>query len=408
MTRLAAPLITAALLVSPLFAATQATAADRVVQRVTAADIGPTGPWIPLAGGDPARPAGVQEISPFADPVHFNGSLHLAVAGGAVAQQAQAAHYFTQLLPLSTAKAGPLSYDFYVRGATSTPSAIPVGANLQLPSFCHGTFTTLSFQPQLATDSQGRTGAVADAWRHFDASGNAVWRTSQTIGPFAAGSDHLLSEYAAECNGAADGAIGVIANVGRLGDASASLDTYVDNLTVNGTQYDFAVDGAATGSLDITPTGPGEPCKPGKWSTEGTPGRVGALPASTRGGGGGGGNGDSCSIEGTATFSSPADGPYFTDVGTRLVLSREGGLTPDDVTVTAYGQPVTVTAGPGGTLVATITPPTATDLAPGGTFVTPFTVTCDPDHAAGPVHVTAELLAQGFTPLSPTGVFARA
>ncbi|WP_031524012.1 hypothetical protein [Streptomyces sp. NRRL F-5123] len=415
--RFAASLTAAAVAAAPavLACAAPAGAADAVVQPVTAADLGPRGPWLRLQDdpGNAGRPFGTQEVAPFADPVRFNGSLHLAVTGAAEAEQSQAAHYFALPLSFSRIAASPLSYDLYVSSAGSTPSAIPFGANLQLPGFCGGAFTTLSFQPQLATDTQGRAGAVADIWRHFDTGGAALWRTSRAVGSFAAGSDHPFSDYVAACGGAGSGAIGVIANVGRLGDASASLDTYVDNLTLDGTVYDFRVDGTATGSIDLAPTTPGGPGHPGTYDVGGTPARVGALPPSLRGGGGNGGGGggggcddNACSLVGTVDFTSPADGPYFTDVGTRLVLSRPGGLHPDDVTVTADGEPVALTEGPDGTLVGTVTPPTATDLAPGGTYSTALTVTCA-DGSTGPVGVTAELLARGYEPLQPTGVFAR-
>ncbi|SHN21966.1 hypothetical protein [Actinacidiphila paucisporea] len=410
--RLAASLTTAAVLAVPAVLAPAPASAAVVHQRVTAGDLGPQGPWLRLQD-DPSnagRPAGVQEVSPFADPVRFNGSLHLSVAGAAQAQQAQAAHYFNRVAPFRAIGGNPLSYDLYVRGWTSTPSAVAGGANPQLPAFCRGAFTTLSFQPQLATDAQGRTGAVADTWRHFDAGGAALWRTSRAIGSFAAGSDHPLSDYATTCDAAGDGAIGVIANVGRLGDPGASLDTYVDNLTVNGTVYDFTVARTATGRIDVAATGTST--APGVASTGAgvantpgvlAPGTKGATP----GGGGGGGNGSTCSLEGVITFSSPSGGPYYSSVGTRLVLSRRGGLAPADVTVTANGDPVTLTEGPGGTLAATVTPSTTVDLGPGGTYRTPFALTCA-RAAAGRLSVTAELLAQGYEPLQQTGVTATA
>ncbi|UWE12910.1 hypothetical protein [Actinacidiphila bryophytorum] len=427
----AASLTTAAVLAVPAVLAPATASAAVVHQRVTAADLGPQGPWLRLQD-DPSnagRPNGVQEVAPFADPVRFNGSLHLSVAGAAQAQQAQAAHYFNRVAGFAAIGANPLSYDMYVRGWTSTPSAVTFGANLQLPGFCQGAFTTLSFQPQLATDAQGRTGAVADTWRHFDAGGAALWRTSRAVGTFAAGSDHPFSDYAAACNAAGDGAIGVIANVGRLGDAAASLDTYVDNLTVNGTVYDFAVARTATGRVDLTPTVPGDPGNPGgpgTWSADGSSSAApsaqaaqaspadGVAPAALKGGNGGGsgggnggGGGAACSAEGTVTFTSPADGPFYSSVGTRLTLSRKGGLAPDDVTLTANGEPVSLAEGPGGTLVATVTPPTVVDLGPGGTYRTTIALTCN-QPAAGPVSVAAELLAQGYEPLQPTGVVATA
>ena len=75
--------------------------------------------------------------------------------------------------------------------------------------------------------------------------------------------------------------------------------------------------------------------------------------------------------------------------------------------MTANGRPVTLTAGPGDTLTAVVTPDPEVDLAPGGTYSTPFTFALDgSQHAA--VSLTAELLAQGYAPLQPTGVTASA
>ncbi|SEF64878.1 hypothetical protein SAMN05216223_101609 [Actinacidiphila yanglinensis] len=371
--------------------------AAAVVQRVTPGELGPAGPWLRLGDSSDydGRPLGVQEIAPFADPVHFNGSLHLAVARDDAAQQAQAAHYFTAAVPLSVIDASPLSYDLYVK-SSSSDEAEAVGANLQLPVLCQGLFATLSFQPQLATDAQGRTGAVTDAWRHFDTGGSAMWRTSRAVGPFAAQSDHPLSDYVSACDAPGDGAIGVIANVGRLGDPGAALDTYVDNITVDGTVYDFATGRTAQGRISVQSGGSG--------TGDGTGGY-----GSGSGGGYGSGDdqGEDTCVEddGVVTFTSPADGPDYRAVGTRLVLSGPG-LTPESVTVTANGAPVTLTEGPDGTLTAVVAPDPEVDLAPGGTFSTPFTVTFDgPRH--GPVTLTAELLAQGYEPLQPTGVTAR-
>jgi hypothetical protein len=384
-----------------VLAPADASSTRAVVQRVSSADLGPSGQWLRLQDdpGNAGRPPGVQEVSPFADPGRFNGSLHLAVAPAAEAEQAQAAHYFTSAVPLSTIAASPLSYDLYVKGSTSTPAAIPFGANLQLPIFCQGAFTTLSFQPQLATDTQGRTGSVADAWRHFDTGGSALWRTSRAVGSFPAQSDQPLSAFVSTCNASGDGAIGVIANVGRLGDASQSLDTYVDNLTVNGTVYDFAVDHTATGRISVEGSG-------GSGGYGSCDVNVNGSNTDYGSNGGGGGTNPCPSDSGTITFTSPSDGPDYTSVGTRLVFSGQG-LTPDSLTVTANGRPVTLTAGPDGTLTAVVAPDPEVDLAPGGTFSTPFTVTVNGSQH-GRVTLTAELLAQGYEPLQPTGVKASA
>jgi hypothetical protein len=402
--------VPSALLLAPAGAATgtdAGAAADRAgVQRVGPSDLGPSGPWLRLQDdpGNAGRPPGVQEVSPFADPVRFNGSLHLAVAPDTEVQQAQAAHYFTSAVPLSTVTASPLAYDLYVKGSTSTPSAVPFGANLQLPALCQGAFTTLSFQPQLATDAQGRTGAVADAWRHFDAGGSALWRTSRAVGSFAANSDHPLSDYVSTCDASGDGAIGVIANVGRLGDANASLDTYVDNIAVDGTVYDFAVAHTATGAITVSGSGDG-----GSGGSGGSDGGYGSSTGYGDGSGGYGSGGDDSTkpcppAAGTITFTSPADGPSYRSVGTRLTFSGQG-LTPDSLTVTANGRPVTLATGPRGTLTAVVAPDPETDLRPGGTYSTPFTVAVDESHHAA-VTLTAELLAQGYEALRPTGVMA--
>ncbi|MFC4032300.1 hypothetical protein ACFO3J_12500 [Streptomyces polygonati] len=348
------------------------------LQRVTARDLGPSGPWLRLQD-DPSnagRPPGVQEVSPFADPVRFDGSLHLAVAPAPQAQQAQAAHYFNRKIPLRTLTAVTPSYDMYVRSWTSTPAAIPYGANLQLPVFCQGAFTTLSFLPELATDSQGRTGAVADTWRHFVAGPASHWSTSRAVASFGAQSEHPLSDYVAACDAAGDGAIGVIANVGRLGDAGAGLDTYVDNLAVNGTVYEFTVDGKdAQGRITLA---------------GGSSGRSAAKP-----------------LGGFITFGSPRNGPAYTSVGTRLVFSRSGGLAARDLRVTADGRPVTLTADKSGTLSAVVAPPTHTDLGPGGSYRTAFTVTLNGSKPR-PVSLTATLLAQGYQPLQSTGIHTSA
>ncbi|MFF0289204.1 hypothetical protein [Streptomyces sp. NPDC005262] len=53
----------------------------------------------------------------------------------------------------------------------------------------------------------------------------------------------------------------------------ATLDTYVDNLTVNGTVYDFGVDGVAAGRITLRNTtraataGRAAPAVPRAWTT---------------------------------------------------------------------------------------------------------------------------------------------
>lgn len=367
-------------------------AAANVVQQVRAADLGPWRPWIRLQDdqGNVNRPPGIQEVSPFADPVRFNGSLHLSTAGG---QQAQAAHY-TGLVPLSTVAAAELSYDSYVKtvegGATGT------AANLQLPMICRGAFTTLSFQPQLATDSRGRAGVVPDTWQHFESTGASLWRTSRALPTdpaLPAGSDAPLSTYAAGCDAPGDGVIGIVANVGRPGDAEAPLDAYVDNLTANGATFDFAVDGLAQGIIVLNRGNQDRPC------------HHASQPCPRAQGG---------TASGFVSFAGPADGPGYRAVGTRLVFSNGRALAPGDLTVTANGRPLNLTAGPGGTLTGVVPPTPSVDLKPGGTYRTALIVT-HRDHpwreggdggtgGRDGLKVRAELLATGYEPLRPTGV----
>ncbi|SEO91684.1 hypothetical protein [Actinacidiphila rubida] len=407
---LTATAVAAAVAAAPLLCpAAPAAATAYAIQQVTAADLGPSGPWVRLQDNpaNAGRPAGVQQVVPFADGQRFNGSLHLAVSGGREAQQAQAAHYFNRTVPLSGIADLVPSYDSYVRGWTSTPSAAAFGANLQLPSFCNGAFTTFSFQPQLATDAQGRSGSVVDTWRHFVAGPSSLWATSRAVSSFAAGSSHPLSAYAAACKAAGDGAIGVIANVGRLGDAAASLDTYVDNIAVNGTVYEFTSGRATAQGRIVTSADAGPRTRGATAKAAGPAQRAGAGTAP--GGPGGTGDRPAGTLDGSVTFSSPRNGPLYTSVGTRLVFSRPGGLAPGDLVVTANGKPVTLAAGPGRTLIAVVNPSATVDLGPGGAYRTAFTVAQgSPRRGAGTLSLTAELLAQGFQPLQSTGVQARA
>ncbi|MFF0049182.1 hypothetical protein [Streptomyces sp. NPDC005498] len=384
----AAVLATGASLVLLAPATAVGAAAPNDVQKVPAADLGPGRPWIRLQDdpGNVGRPPGVQEVSPFADPVGFNGSLHLAIAGG---QQAQAAHYFTQQISLSTIAAAELSYDTFV-ASTTPPGAVGVGPNLQLPMICQGAFTTLSFRPEDNTDAQGHPGVVPDTWQHFASSGSSPWRTSRAVATFPAQSDNPLSDYVAACDAPGDGVIGVIANVGRLGNVNDTLDTYVDNLTVNGTAYDFAVDGLATGRVTLRNTTPGDDCRPGRL----------CRPGGTR------------TATGTVTFTDPVNGPEYHAVGTRLVFSAGRALDPRDLKVTADGQPVALTAGPGRTLIGVVDPVPSVNLAPNDTFSTPITVSSTRGRNLtgggnrGSLTLRAELLAQGYDPLQRTGVEA--
>ncbi|MEV6008957.1 hypothetical protein AB0M29_19335 [Streptomyces sp. NPDC051976] len=367
-------LATAAVAIPSVALAPGAHATAYVLQQVTANDLGPSRSWLRLQD-DPAhanRSAGVAEISPFADGARFNGSLHLAVAAGTVAQQSQVTHWFNRKIPLTGIAAATPSYDMYVRSWTSSAAAVPYGAELQLPVLCQGASTTLSFQPQLAKDSLGRTGAVADTWRHFVAGSTSQWSTSRAVAGFDAGSVHTLGDYATACNAADDGAVGVMAGVGRLGSAGQSLDTYVDNLAVNSTVYEFSVGSTSAAKVAMAAAAPA---------------KTGATP-----------------LSGSVTFTSPADGAAYASVGTKLQFSRAGGLKAGDLTVTADGQPLTLTADPAGTLSGVVVPPTSADLGPGGSYRTTFTVAFKEAHPApAPVTLTATLLAQGVQPLQSTG-----
>jgi hypothetical protein len=360
-----------------------------VLQQVTANDLGPSRSWQRLQD-DPAnasRSAGVEEISPFADGARFNGSLHLAVAATQAgrqtgqnrpaqlvqvqqAQQAQVTHWFNRKIALSGIAAATPSYDMYVRSWTSSAAAVADGAALQLPVLCQGAATTLSFQPQLAKDSLGRTGAVADTWRHFVAGTASQWSTSAAVAGFDARSVHTLADFAAACDAPGDGAVGVMAAVNRTGSANQSLDTYVDNLAVNSTVYEFSVGGASAAKAAVAAAAPG---------------KTGVTP-----------------VSGSVTFSSPADGASYTSVGTKLQFSRTGGLKAGDLTVTADGKAVALTADPAGTLSAVVVPPTSADLGPGGSYRTAFTVAFNGAHPTA-VTLTATLLAQGVQPLQDTG-----
>ncbi|MCF3962427.1 hypothetical protein L1885_12265, partial [Streptomyces fuscigenes] len=327
-------------------AAHAAAPATPVTRRVTAADLGPDRAWLRLRD-DPSttRHPGVEEIAPLAAPGRFDGSLHLGAGAG---QQAQAAHYFTKAVPLATVLADPLSYASYVDGAHTT--ATGAGPELRLPMFCHGAFTTLSFQPQKATDGEGRAGVVPGVWQHWDAGRTAIWRTSRAIGDVDAGADAPLGDFADACAGDTSGVIGLIANAGGVGDASATLDSYVDDLAVAGTTYDFAVAGAASARVAL------------RHDTAGTAGppASGATAART--------------VTGVAAFRSPAGGPRYQGVGARLLIDDSTDPAPGDLTVTVNGIAAAVTRTAGGSLTAEAPAAVSDDLLPGRTVAVPFTI----------------------------------
>jgi hypothetical protein len=241
----------------------------------------------------------------------------------------------------------------------------------------------MSFQPQLATDAQGNHGIVPDTWQHFTSGPDGLWRSSRTVPgtPITEGGDFPLSTYVDSCTGPNSTVLGVIANVGALGDPSATLDTYVDNITAGGDTYDFAVDRRATAALELS--------------------------RST-------GSRNTRTIEGTATFTSPATGPYLRHTGTRITLAtdRRNPLDPATVELTANGTQVPLTEETSGELTGTAPATQPADLAPGRTATTDLVITIRTDRGrparTGRITVTTELLAQGFTPLQPTGITARA
>ncbi|WP_329456949.1 hypothetical protein [Streptomyces sp. NBC_01497] len=402
----AVALAATASLLGPAPAAQAARAPQVTTQRVTANDLGPGRAWLRLRD-DPTttRHPGVEEIAALAAPDRFDGSLHLKAGPG---QQSQAAHYFTTPVALRTLLASGISYDSYVDGAHTT--AVRTGAGLQLPMLCHGAFTTLSFQPQLATDGRGRGGVVPDVWQHWESGPDGIWRTSRAIPGHEAGQDAPLGEFADACGSDTSGVVGLIGNAGGPGESAGTLDTYVDNLTLEGITYDFAVDG--TTSADVTLH------------------HAPNTPAGHR-------------ISGLATFRTPAVGPRFRGVGARFVLDDSAGLDPGDVRVSVDGTALSVTRLPGGSLVAATPAALGHELRPGAALAVPFTITL-PRGVGGPpatstagpatlrrgagasgdvrhhgdggsggaegrsLSVSAELLADGFGPLRNTGVHGSA
>jgi hypothetical protein len=335
----------------PLVAAQEATAADIAVHPD---DLGPAGPWYRLQD-DPSNAGkayGTQEVAPFADAEWLDGSLHLGLEAS---EQSQAAHPFSAPIPLSTLLSTGISYSAYQNSAAST--AGNTGANLQFPMICGGTFTTISFEPGRNVDSEGRNGVVPDTWQHFVATASSSWRTSQAAAGIPAQGDATLQTFADACAAPGDGALGVIAKIGQLGSPTATLDTYVDGITVAGNTYNFAVTGKATAKL--------------------------SAPATLVAGGPAG--------QGTVTFTNPADGPEYPDIGTELTLTGPSGLRPEDVTVMVAGRRVPLTLKADGTLVGTL--PEGTTLAPGDSSTTRFSIAVAAGAPPGRLTLNAELTA---------------
>ncbi|MEV0091194.1 hypothetical protein [Streptomyces sp. NPDC050738] len=358
------PLVLAAALALSGAGVPTAAAADATV--VPPGDLGAAGPWFRLQD-DPANAGiahGSQAVAAFADAQWLNGSLHLGIGGG---ETSQAARAFAAPITLASLLASGISYSAYQNSAQST--AANAGANLQFPMLCGGVFTTISFEPGRNTDSEGRSGVVPDTWQSFVASGTSSWRTSRAVATFPAQGDATLTEFASACTAPGDGALGVIARVGRLGSPTAALDTYVDGVTVAGTTYDFAVEGRAKAALT-------------------SPKRIvaGGKPAAV-----------------SVTYTNPADGPEYPDTSTQLTLKGPAGLKADDVTVTVQGKRIPLTAHPDGTLTAAL--PKGTTLEPSGSSTTALTVAVAEGAPAGLLTLGAELTAAASGgSRSPVGV----
>lgn len=325
--------------------------ADDTVRTVHPSGLGPAGPWFRLQETTPDRDPGVQEVSPKPDPVHLNGSLRLAIGAG---EQAQAAHYFNATWtpePMQPLLDAGISYWAYT--ATEGSSNTSIGANLQLPASCGG-FTTLSFEPGSNTDAQGEA-LKPDTWQKYRFTADSVMRTSRAVAGIPAGGDAPLSHFIAEC----EGAYGVIANIGRLGDTNGRLNTYVDNITAKGTIWDFAVTGRATAALTVP-----EEIEAGD----------GPRPAD-------------------ASYTDPADGPQYPGIGTRLTLKGPAGLRANQLTVMSEGSEVPLTQGTDGTLTGELRTNLRAGgtLEPGGKAGAAFTLAAAEGAPTGPLDVTTEL-----------------
>ncbi|WP_329126443.1 hypothetical protein [Streptomyces sp. NBC_01465] len=363
-----APLALAAVLALSGAGVLPAAAADPTV--VHPGGLGAAGPWFRLQDdpGNAGIAHGTQEVAAFADATWLDGSLHLGIGGD---ETSQAAHAFAAPVTLTSLLTSGVSYSTYQNSARST--AGNVGANLQFPMICGGVFTTISFEPGRHTDTEGRPGVVPDTWQTFESPGTTLWRTSRAVAGVPAQGDASLATFAAACNAPGDGALGVIARVGRLGSPTATLDTYVDGITVAGNTYNFAVEGRAAAKVTA-------------------PARIvaGAAPAAA-----------------SVTYTNPADGPEYPDTGTELTLKGPQGLRAADVTVMAQGKRIALTAHPDGTLTGTL--PKGTVLAPSGSSATQFTIAVAEGAPAGPLTVSAELTAAANGgERTPTGVEALA
>ena len=328
-----------------------AAAAGPVVVRQ--ADIDAGRPWAVSPDS-----TGVAEIGALADPVHSNGSAHLKVGPG---QRAQLVRSVTG--QLSTLANQPMRYDLYVDGTDSTPSAVPFGANLQL-EVASPTFTTLSYQPQL------NGGVTANTWQTFTETASSKWRTSRAIGSIPAGSDATLKQLLAAEGGQATVRASYL-SVGRLGDTAATLDTYVDNVSVAGHTYDFAVNGEPQAEVEAPRT-----AEPGE-----------SFPV-------------------TLSFTSPSGGVDIPRAEARVVFSGVSGLNAQTVTIshsTGHSSR-SRTRSLEDSSFSTVLPVTDGALTPGQTTTSAFTVELAHSVGTGTLRIRGELLNDGV----PTTITAQA
>jgi hypothetical protein len=322
---------------SVVIAAPAAFAADVTVRP---ADISAGTPWAVSPNN-----TGTAGIGALADPIHADGSAHLQVTGG---QRAQLKHSFTA--SLASVAAQPLSYQVYVDPNGSSAASIRYGVNLQL-EVGGPIYTTLSFQPQLAG------GAAADTWTTFTNSATSLWRTSRAVGALPAGTDHTLADYIS-----AEGNSTVIAsylNIGVLGDPTATLNAYADNVSVDGTTYNFATAQPAEAVVEAPPT-----------VRRGAPAPL------------------------SLSFSSPADGPAITDPSALFTITGPASLRSSELTVTADGAALALSRQGTGEYSAPLALPGGT-LEPGTSVSVALSLLLGHDAPCGTYVVSGELLSSG-------------
>jgi hypothetical protein len=299
---------------------------------------------------------GTVGIGALADPIHFDGSAHLQIAGG---ERAQLQHRIVERL--SQVAAQPLSYQVYVDPAGTTPDAVASAVNLQLEVGAP-IFTTLSFQPQLAG------GSAAGEWRTFVNSPTSLWRTSRAVGSLAAGTDHTLADYIA-----AQGPNGIVINsyltIGTLGDPAATVNAYADNVSVGGDTYNFATDGTAQATITAPST-----LEPGE-----------SAPVAL-------------------TFSSPADGPAILDPSAVFTVQGPSSLRTRDFTVSVAGRRLVFTRGSDGTYSARVMLDggSGDTLEPGASLSAALLLRLRDDAPCGTYVLSGELFSDG----APTGIAA--